>query len=74
MAPVGKVEIVVRVLSETGSLAPPELTDVMKDCLIAREIYAQLGVQVSAISIAGMPLNPTISNLIADGDLSFTDG
>jgi hypothetical protein len=74
MAPRGKVEIVVRVLSETGALTQAERTDVMKDCLIAREIYSQLGIHVTAISISGMPLQPTISNLIADGDLSFTAG
>lgn len=72
--PAGRIELVVRVLSESGALAPSDLAGVLKDCLVAKEIYAQIGVDVTAISIFGMPIHPTISQLIEDGDLSNTSG
>jgi len=70
MRPVGGIEVVVSVLSQNGSLSPAELTDVMRDCFVARALHAQIGVDVTAINVAGMPMDPLIASLIADGDLS----
>ena len=68
--PAGKARYVVRVLSESGALSPAELMDVMKDCMIAKEVYAQIGVDLELVGVSGMPLPPAIVPLLADGDLS----
>ncbi len=75
MGPSGSVKISIYVLGEDASLSPADLSEVMKDYYIARQVYAQIGVNLELLNIGGMPLAPEILPLLADKDLrSDVDG